>query len=137
MTHDYAEIYTPSCERNPWVPAQDGSTSSGSVSELSTPKPPTPPLHRFPSWESRIYQVNTRMSFRPRDHHSSSRPLTRVHAPARFQVAAEGLQVNTSCSHPNSTDSTNNNGKLPSGYCDISVPVYATVKGVSLSPCQR
>ncbi|KAJ1528437.1 hypothetical protein ONE63_006849 [Megalurothrips usitatus] len=100
MSHDYAEIYTPSRERHPWVSAADGSTSSGSVSELSTPKPPTPPLHRFPSWESRIYQV-----------------------------AAEGLQVNSSCSHPNSTDSTNNNSKIPSGYCDISVPVYATVKG--------
>ncbi|XP_052123012.1 uncharacterized protein CG43867 isoform X4 [Frankliniella occidentalis] len=99
MSHDYAEIYTPSRERVPWTAATaDGSTSSGSVSELSTPKPPTPPLHRFPSWESRIYQV-----------------------------AAEGLQVNSSCSQ--STDSTNNNSKIPSGYCDISVPVYATVKG--------
>lgn len=57
MSHDYAEIYTPSRERSPWVAAADGSTSSGSVSGRSTPKPPTPPLHRFPSWESRIYQV--------------------------------------------------------------------------------
>lgn len=103
MSHDYAEIYTPSRERSPWVGAADGShgsTSSGSVSGRSTPKPPTPPLHRFPSWESRIYQV-----------------------------AAEGLQVHSSCSNPNSNDSTNNNSKIPSGYCDISVPVYATVKG--------
>ncbi|XP_034239350.1 uncharacterized protein CG43867 isoform X3 [Thrips palmi] len=100
MSHDYAEIYTPSRERSPWVAAADGSTSSGSASGRSTPKPPTPPLHRFPSWESRIYQV-----------------------------AAEGLQVHSSCSNPNSNDSTNNNSKIPSGYCDISVPVYATVKG--------
>ncbi|XP_039294127.1 uncharacterized protein CG43867-like [Nilaparvata lugens] len=82
--HDYAEIYTPSREKNApnW--------------EVLPPKPPTPPLHRFPSWESRIYQV-----------------------------ANEGLATSTL-----QTDSTNNNHNPPSqGYCDISVPVYATVKG--------
>lgn len=82
--HDYAEIYTPSREKNApnW--------------EVLPPKPPTPPLHRFPSWESRIYQV-----------------------------ANEGLATSTL-----QTDSTNNNHNPPSqGYCEISVPVYATVKG--------
>ncbi|XP_065158383.1 uncharacterized protein CG43867-like isoform X5 [Atheta coriaria] len=39
LAHDYAEIYTPSREKAPW------------------PRAPTPPLHRFPSWEDRIYQV--------------------------------------------------------------------------------
>uniref|UniRef100_A0A1Y1LP69 PH domain-containing protein n=1 Tax=Photinus pyralis TaxID=7054 RepID=A0A1Y1LP69_PHOPY len=39
LAHDYAEIYTPSREKVPW------------------PRAPTPPLHRFPSWENRIYQV--------------------------------------------------------------------------------
>ena len=39
--HDYSEIYTPNNENGPWT----------------SDKPPTPPLHRFPSWESRIYQV--------------------------------------------------------------------------------
>lgn len=39
LAHDYAEIYTPSREKVPW------------------PRAPTPPLHRFPSWEDRIYQV--------------------------------------------------------------------------------
>ena len=43
-THEYSEIYTPSKE---WPGDTNGE------------KPPTPPLHRFPSWESRIYQVKT------------------------------------------------------------------------------
>uniref|UniRef100_A0A8D8MG76 Uncharacterized protein CG43867 n=1 Tax=Cacopsylla melanoneura TaxID=428564 RepID=A0A8D8MG76_9HEMI len=41
--HDYAEIYTPSREKLLW--------------DDTDLKPPTPPLHRFPSWESRIYQI--------------------------------------------------------------------------------
>jgi len=72
-------------------------------------KPPTPPLHSFPSWESRIYQV-----------------------------AADGLQVVPVGAETGTADTANNNSlKQPSGacsaqgYCDISVPVYATVKGVS------
>lgn len=39
LAHDYAEIYTPSREKVAW------------------PRAPTPPIHRFPSWEDRIYQV--------------------------------------------------------------------------------
>ncbi|CAG9859770.1 unnamed protein product [Phyllotreta striolata] len=39
LAHDYAEIYTPSREKVTW------------------PRAPTPPIHRFPSWEDRIYQV--------------------------------------------------------------------------------
>lgn len=88
MTHDYAEIYTPSREKLTW-------DTNG--------KPPTPPLHRFPSWESRIYQV-----------------------------ANEGL----SNSLPSHSDQSL---RIPfssqyggSGYCDISCPVYATVKGVGI-----
>ncbi|XP_066982425.1 uncharacterized protein CG43867 isoform X7 [Macrobrachium rosenbergii] len=45
--HDYSEIYTPSRDNTHW-PGED---------ETNGEKPPTPPLHRFPSWESRIYQV--------------------------------------------------------------------------------
>lgn len=41
LAHDYAEIYTPSREKVQW------------------PRAPTPPLHRFPSWEDRIYQVES------------------------------------------------------------------------------
>lgn len=44
--HDYAEIYTPSREGMNWL---QGSGQG--------PRPPTPPLHRFPSWEAKIYQV--------------------------------------------------------------------------------
>jgi len=44
--HDYAEIYTPSREGMNWL--QGG----------GQPRPPTPPLHRFPSWEAKIYQVS-------------------------------------------------------------------------------
>ncbi|XP_014285092.1 uncharacterized protein CG43867 isoform X4 [Halyomorpha halys] len=81
--HDYAEIYTPSTEKDAW----------------DVGKPPTPPLHRFPSWESRIYQV-----------------------------ASEGLAP-----HPTPDSSNNNTASsrihCSHGYCDISVPVYATVKG--------
>lgn len=43
--HDYAEIYTPSREGMNWSQNAQG------------PRPPTPPLHRFPSWEAKIYQV--------------------------------------------------------------------------------
>ncbi|KAI5646222.1 PH domain-containing protein [Phthorimaea operculella] len=65
-THDYAEIYTPSRERTPaWqgnvnVIVQGNSragSSTGDSSVSDQPRPPTPPLHRFPSWEAKIYQV--------------------------------------------------------------------------------
>lgn len=49
--HDYAEIYTPSREGMNWL---QGSGQG--------PRPPTPPLHRFPSWEAKIYQVATIVS---------------------------------------------------------------------------
>lgn len=91
IAHDYAEIYTPSREKLPWDKSN---------------KPPTPPLHRFPSWESRIYQVaNEGLTAVPAS--SQAEPPTGAAAhPARVQVTSQG-------------------------YCDISVPVYATVKGVS------
>ncbi|XP_054260935.1 uncharacterized protein CG43867 isoform X1 [Macrosteles quadrilineatus] len=80
QSHDYAEIYTPSREKPPW----------------ECPKPPTPPLHRFPSWESRIYQV-----------------------------ANEGLAAATS----QSAMETSGHHSAAQGYKEISVPVFATVKG--------
>lgn len=113
MTHDYAEIYTPSREKQPWIrePSHcDGSTSStnsGSLSELANmAKPPTPPLHRFPSWEAKIYQVandGLNVSGHMDGHESHGGSLVQG---ARMQHSSSG------------------------GYCDISVPVYATVKGV-------
>lgn len=44
--HDYSDIYTPSHELNPFLNANPCEV-----------RPPTPPLHRCPSWESRIYQI--------------------------------------------------------------------------------
>lgn len=115
-THDYAEIYTPSVEKKPidvWsktLPASVCSSSPTSTSntEFMSAKPPTPPLHRFPSWEAKIYQV-----------------------------ANDGLAgVTTTNDDPESDHdrSSTNVDSLPrnsqaAGYVDINIPVYATVKG--------
>lgn len=115
-THDYAEIYTPSVEKKPidvWsktLPASCGSSSPTSTSEFMSAKPPTPPLHRFPSWEAKIYQV-----------------------------ANDGLAGITTTNDGDSDSqdqdrSSTNVDSLPrnsqqAGYCDINIPVYATVKG--------
>ncbi|XP_045499817.1 uncharacterized protein CG43867 isoform X1 [Colias croceus] len=106
-THDYAEIYTPSRERTPaWqgnvnVVVQGnsrGGSSTGDSSTSDNPRPPTPPLHRFPSWEAKIYQV-----------------------------ADDGLQqsVEEELSPPPCPRAMHES----TSYQDISVPVYATVKG--------
>ncbi|KPJ06612.1 Uncharacterized protein CG42248, partial [Papilio machaon] len=104
-THDYAEIYTPSRERTPaWQGAVNvvvqghsrGSTADSSASD--NPRPPTPPLHRFPSWEAKIYQV----------------------ADDGLQQSVEEELSPPPCPRP-MHESTS--------YQDISVPVYATVKG--------
>lgn len=90
ITHDYAEIYTPSVEKT-----QDWLTESSF-------RPPTPPLHRFPSWEAKIYQV-----------------------------AKEGLtgsEGDTSLHSSDSAAKPESRSQVTS-YCDINVPVYATVKG--------
>lgn len=112
VTHDYAEIYTPSVEKNPiWLKTLPGAINS-SPSSLSNAdfasKPPTPPLHRFPSWEAKIYEV-----------------------------ANDGLAAAGDDSDSQDQTSNANMDSLPrlqavlGGYCDINVPVYATVKGVS------
>lgn len=109
-THDYAEIYTPSRENVPvWnknPSSAESSTPSDSVGcESEQPRPPTPPMHRFPSWEAKIYQV------------------------ANDGLAGDG-ESKTQESTCNS-GSLNRGQILSDGYCDINVPVYATVKGVS------
>lgn len=88
-THDYAEIYTPSVEKT-----QDWLTDSGFK--------PTPPMHRYPSWEAKIYQV-----------------------------AKEGLTGSEGDTSLHSTDSASKQEPRSqvTSYCDINVPVYATVKG--------
>lgn len=111
VTHDYAEIYTPSAEKTPsWMKtlASYGSSSPTSTSaDYVTAKPPTPPLHRFPSWEAKIYEV-----------------------------AKDGLAGDDSDSQDQDISSNNmdslprtQQGAVIGGYCDINVPVYATVKG--------
>ncbi|XP_065095490.1 uncharacterized protein CG43867 isoform X8 [Ochlerotatus camptorhynchus] len=111
--HDYAEIYTPSREKAPtWLkglPSGGSSTTtSDSVAELGTPRPPTPPLHRFPSWEAKIYQV-------------ANDGLAGDENESQDQESGSGM---TSSIGMNSRSQT-----VSGGYCDISVPVYATVKG--------
>lgn len=87
--HDYAEIYTPSREVGPPLLLNEG-------------RPPTPPLHRFPSWESRIYEV-----------------------------AANGIiqSLHSGTSGASSLEGTLPGSRLHSAFSELSVPVYAAVKG--------
>ncbi|KAK0096586.1 hypothetical protein PV326_005047 [Microctonus aethiopoides] len=106
--HDYAEIYTPSREGINWA---------GQPQEPSAPRPPTPPLHRFPSWEAKIYQVA--------DGGFGIGPPSQEDASG---VASSTSNTNSS-KHCHSTTGHNLTAHNSQGYCDISVPVYATVKG--------
>ncbi|XP_015593991.1 uncharacterized protein CG43867 isoform X3 [Cephus cinctus] len=102
--HDYAEIYTPSREGINW-------TQAGGQG----PRPPTPPLHRFPSWEAKIYQVaDGGLGIGPRTNEESA-PSTTTNTTSSSKH-----------SHATGHNLTAHNSQ---GYCDISVPVYATVKG--------
>ncbi len=93
LIHDYAEIYTPSRENVCWT---ENNVEDG------IDKPPTPPLHRFPSWESRIYRV-----------------------------AEEGLLASvTGQGEQNLPISASAQPCTGTGYYDVNCPVYATVKGV-------
>ena len=103
--HDYSEIYTPSAEVKANLEDTASTTSMSADSSIeataSNSRPPPPPMHRYPSWEDRIYQV-----------------------------AKEGMKdAAVIDSHNNNSFEANS---LRGGYgSDISVPVYATVKGVS------
>lgn len=180
--HDYAEIYTPSCEKlpawmknNPALMASGGNSSTTTTtSDLGVPRPPTPPLHRFPSWEAKIYQVaNDGLSGVSEEnlvqHQQDVHPTqTQSQPPPDIQESTSGAASagsNSACNtlangggHGRATPSNNGtlgstrgesaaagNGvsgtpQLPTrqqqtasgGFCDISVPVYATVKGVSV-----
>lgn len=113
VTHDYAEIYTPSVENPPtsWMKtlASYGSSSPTSTSAdyVSAARPPTPPMHRFPSWEAKIYEV------------------------AKDGLAGEDSDQDISSNNMDSLprNQQNNHTTTAPGYCDINVPVYATVKG--------
>ncbi|KOC70571.1 Uncharacterized protein WH47_03587 [Habropoda laboriosa] len=101
--HDYAEIYTPSREGMNWTQNAQG------------PRPPTPPLHRFPSWEAKIYQVaDGGLGIGP---------------PTNEESAPSTMTNTTSSSKHSQATGHNLTAHNSQGYCDISVPVYATVKG--------
>ncbi|XP_023289839.1 uncharacterized protein CG43867 isoform X5 [Orussus abietinus] len=102
--HDYAEIYTPSREGINW------NQSGGQA-----PRPPTPPLHRFPSWEAKIYQV-------------ADGGLGIGQPPNEESAPSTTTNTTTSSKHSHATGH-NLTAHNSQGYCDISVPVYATVKG--------
>ncbi|XP_043192150.1 pleckstrin homology domain-containing family H member 1-like isoform X2 [Amphibalanus amphitrite] len=87
--HDYSEIYTPSADGYRWLREEGAGGDS---------KPPTPPLHRFPSWEAKIYQVAQKG----------------IASPAALGTTTNGAGSRLS---------------TVSNYSDVSVPVYATVKG--------
>ncbi|XP_055606387.1 uncharacterized protein CG43867-like isoform X10 [Uranotaenia lowii] len=116
--HDYAEIYTPSREKAPtWLkglPSGGSSTTtSDSVADLGPQRPPTPPLHRFPSWEAKIYQV-------------ANDGLAGAGDGSESQDQESGSGMTTSSMGMGNSRSQQT---VSGGYCDISVPVYATVKG--------
>lgn len=143
--HDYAEIYTPSKERVPW----NGSPAAGPPLSLPPPppppgarhsashpgslagsasddahddsKPPTPPLHRFPSWESRIYQAAAEgfsVTEQPPTANGQQTTPPPPHTGHRYQP-------------PSRLHNQRISGSATASYQDISIPVYATVKGVS------
>ncbi|CAN7938127.1 unnamed protein product [Ixodes hexagonus] len=93
--HDYAEIYTPSRE-----------LADFGVAPRTGGRPPTPPLHRFPSWESRIYEVAVNGITQ------SLNPLPS----GEFVSSVNGLS--------SAADS-----RMNSAFSELSVPVYAAVKG--------
>ncbi|XP_015265646.1 PREDICTED: pleckstrin homology domain-containing family H member 2 [Gekko japonicus] len=79
---------------------------SGDTKKTTSSKPPTPPLHRFPSWESRIYAV-----------------------------AKSGLRFSEAFSADSNKSSLSSTSYSPSGlytsliYKNVTTPVYTTLKG--------
>lgn len=129
-THDYAEIYTPSREKQPIWLKDSGPSSDLSIGTTTTTatagtgagdlnggpaRAPTPPLHRFPSWEAKIYQVaNDGLTSGENSNRETSNALD-------DSSSADGTTAAHNRAHRTASG----------GYCDINVPVYATVKGVS------
>ncbi len=161
--HDYAEIYTPSGEKMPpWLKA------NGEAGGLSvTTKPPTPPLHRCPSWESRIYRVatsnegftvsgggvasNGAPAPSPTPTRSPSVPIPpslgagvtgngngtgngtgAAGSLVPSRVASYG-DVPSTPTRP-SRATSGSHIRRDDGYCPLLIPVFATVKGVSVLP---
>ncbi|KAM8833831.1 pleckstrin homology domain-containing family H member 1 [Synchiropus picturatus] len=93
-------------------PANDGVSFVGLAEELErlepeSLKPPTPPLHRLPSWESRIYAV-AKSGMRVSEAPSGTRSSVRASGAAQSPAAAPAGQLI---------------------YKNINVPVYTTLKG--------
>ncbi|XP_026858377.2 pleckstrin homology domain-containing family H member 2 isoform X1 [Electrophorus electricus] len=84
--------------------AERGKTSDASAAGS---KPPTPPLHRFPSWESRIYAV--------------------AKSGIRLSETSCADEANKDSSHPSSHPAFTLYTSLV--YRNMSTPVYTTVKG--------
>jgi pleckstrin homology domain-containing family H len=120
-THDYAEIYTPSVEKKPidsWSKTLPSCCSSSpptstSATEFMSAKPPTPPLHRFPSWEAKIYEVAN-------DGLAST---------GGGDESDQDLSSTNVDSLPRATGQYHHQTVVGRGYTDINIPVYATVKG--------
>lgn len=109
-------------------------------------KPPTPPLHRFPSWESRIYQAAADgFSLSDQPPVSSTTTIASLVPPPSFSTSQAGQHRNHNSHHHYHQHHHHHHGhghqqrahtqRLSAsgsiGYQDISIPVYATVKGVS------
>lgn len=111
--HDYSEIYTPSRETNPLV----------RETEINA-RPPTPPLHRCPSWESRIYRIastgipslnstpNHSMRLTPKERNSSKRlpqtVLSEYNVPVFATVKGRASRIRSMPFTDDSTDSSDN-----------------------------
>lgn len=134
--HDYAEIYTPSREKlPPWMknnpqflPSGGNSSTTtttttsdlvGDATAATAARPPTPPLHRFPSWEAKIYQV------------ANDGLAAGEDADGQESTTASAGGVGGGGTVPGSNANNRGAQTASGGFCDISVPVYATVKGVS------
>ncbi|GFY66838.1 uncharacterized protein CG43867 [Trichonephila inaurata madagascariensis] len=107
--HDYAEIYTPNKECSDFYTDNDECESVITDDLVSSAgKPPTPPLHRFPSWESRIYDV----------------------AVNGINMSSEVIEIPVNDSSNNNESKTSNDANNSNAaFTELSIPVYATVKG--------
>ncbi|XP_060790145.1 pleckstrin homology domain-containing family H member 1 [Neoarius graeffei] len=94
------------------VAPHDGASFVGLAEELEmldpeALKPPTPPLHRFPSWESRIYAV-AKSGMRVSEASPGARNTGRVSTFPQYPAAGPFTHLI---------------------YKNISIPVYSTLKG--------
>uniref|UniRef100_A0A8D3ANX0 Pleckstrin homology domain containing, family H (with MyTH4 domain) member 1 n=1 Tax=Scophthalmus maximus TaxID=52904 RepID=A0A8D3ANX0_SCOMX len=87
--------------------SRDGVSFVGLAEELEILKPPTPPLHRFPSWESRIYAV-AKSGMRVSEASPGARGPGRGSNLPQYPAAGPFTQLI---------------------YKNINVPVYTTLKG--------